>query len=417
MNKVAQQLDRLNTLIRALETNQFYARKLRDAGIADGVESFDQFNSTLSFTTKQDLVADQCAFPPYGTNLTYDVSEYTRFNQTSATTGAPLRWLDTPDSWQWMLDNWSRVYDAAGVLPGDRLLFAFSFGPFLGFWTAFESAVRRGCFCAPGGGMSTMARLQAMLDNDIMTLCCTPTYAIRLGQAARDQGIDFAASSLVRIIVAGEPGGSMPATRGQIESLFPRVRVCDHHGMTEVGPVSYQLPNEPTILHVIDDAYFVQVIDPRTCENIAPGAEGEMVLTTLGRAACPLLRYRTGDLVRVRPSHDDADGDTALDGGILGRVDDMVVVRGVNLYPAGVDDVVRRHAGVAEYRVDVFKQRAMTNVCVVVEPDDACDTTELCHKVRAALRDAFNLNIEVKSAEHGALPRFEMKAKRWVRHD
>ena len=190
--------------------------------------------------------------PPFGTNLTYPLTCYTRFHQTSGTTGQPLRWLDTPASWEAMVENWMDVFRAATIGAADRVYFAFSFGPFIGFWMAFESAERLGCLCLPGGGLSSVARIRAILENAATALCCTPTYAIRLGEVAAEEGIDLAESNVRRIIVAGEPGGSIPATRRHIEQLWPGARVFDHHGMTEVGPVTYECPVVPGVLHVIE---------------------------------------------------------------------------------------------------------------------------------------------------------------------
>ncbi len=160
--------------------NLFYSRKLQSVGIGPEISSLDDFLERMPFTSKKELVEDQSRTPPYGSNLTYPLDKYTRFSQTSATSGTPLRWLDTRESWQWMLDNWERIYQAAGIESKDRLFFAFSFAPFLGFWTAFEAAVRMGCLCIPGGGLNGASRLKLILDNRVTVLLCTPTYALRL---------------------------------------------------------------------------------------------------------------------------------------------------------------------------------------------------------------------------------------------
>src|SRR6185503_14726938 len=119
--------------------------------------------------------------------------------------------------------------------PQDHVFFPFSFGPFLGFWLAFDAAARMGCLTIPGGGMRSAARLQTILDNQVTVLCATPTYAVRLAEVAAEEGIDLRDAKVRTIIVAGEPGGSIPATRSFIESLWTGARVIDHHGMTEIG--------------------------------------------------------------------------------------------------------------------------------------------------------------------------------------
>ena len=413
------QLARLRVLLGALLAgNRFYGPKLRQAGLSAEVPTLDAFRSSMPFTHKAELVEDQRRHPPYGSNLTYRLDRYTRFSRTSATTGKPMVWLDTPESWQWMLDNWDRVFAAAGVSSRDRVFFAFSFGPFLGFWTAFEAACKRGCLCIPGGGMSSLARLEAILENEVSVLCCTPTYALRLGEVAAEEGLDLSRGRVRTILVAGEPGGSIGATVAAIERLWPNGRVVDHHGMTETGPVSYGCSREPHRLHVMESAYIAEVIDPEKHRSVAPGEIGELVLTTLGRTGSPLLRYRTGDL--VRPSRTQPSGcgswELGLEGGILGRSDDMVVVRGVNLYPGAVEAVIRRCREVAEYRVEVDTRGSLCELKVQAEVScDSVDGPELERRLETELRSAFALRIPVSIVATGTLPRPEFKANRWVR--
>src|SRR5207247_6275336 len=164
----AGQLEQLRSLLaELLPGNQFYSRKLNDAGITFDVASLEDFSARFPFTTKAELAEDQRAHPPFGTNLTYPLERYTRCHQTSGTSDAPLRWLDTPESWDWMLESWTKILRVASLRPADRVYFAFSFGPFIGFWMAFEAAARLGCLCVPGGGLSSAARVRAIVDNGI----------------------------------------------------------------------------------------------------------------------------------------------------------------------------------------------------------------------------------------------------------
>ena len=142
--------ERLAGLLRDIfPGNRFYARKFAAAGIGPASVRTPADLARLPFTTKAELLADQAERPPYGTVLTYPVERYGRLYQTSGTSGRPLRWLDTPESWTWMLDNWAAIYRLCGVRPGDRLFFPFSFGPFLGFWTAFDAAWRSAASACP----------------------------------------------------------------------------------------------------------------------------------------------------------------------------------------------------------------------------------------------------------------------------
>jgi phenylacetate-CoA ligase len=407
----ADQLRKLRALLTAVRDNPFYAAKLR--GAKAGIEL-----SSLPFTLKQELIDDQLAHPPYGSNLTYSLDRYTRFSQTSATTtGNPMRWLDTPESWDWMVDKWTRVYRAAGVGAGDRIFFAFSFGPFLGFWVAFESATRMGSLAIPGGGLRSAARLRAIIETSVNVLCCTPTYAMRLAEAAAEEDIDLAGAKVRTIIVAGEPGGSVPAVRSRIARLWHGARVVDHHGMTEIGPVSYGCPARPDVLHVMEDSYIAEVIDSESGRPVPRGVTGELVLTNLGRLGSPLLRYRTSDMVEAAPEDRCECGsyDLALSGGILGRTDDMLVVRGVNVYPGAVDNILRGFEAVREYRVAIQNHRSLPELSIQVEPaPEHAGDTSLTHRLQAALTNAFALRIPVSLVPPGSLPRFEMKARRWV---
>jgi phenylacetate-CoA ligase len=415
----ADQLAKLRRLLAELiPANRFYSAKLQAARVGPETASVAAFLERTPFTVKQELAEDQSKNPPFGSNLTYPLERYTRLHQTSATTGSPMRWLDTPESWDWMLDNWIAVYAASGVTPRDRFFCAFSFGPFLGFWTAFEAAEKMGCLCIPGGGLRTVQRVRAILDLEATALCCTPTYAIRLAEAAAAEGIPLDGSQVRRIVVGGEPGGCVHGTRALIEDLWPGARVFDHHGMTEIGPVSYECPARRGVLHVIESAFIAEVVDPISLEPVEPGAEGELVLTNLGRTGSPLLRYRTGDLVRRGRAERCACGtyDLPLEGGILARTDDMEVIRGVNVYPSAVEDVVRSCGGVAEYRVRIRTVSAMPEMSIDIEPVlDHPDPAGLGRQIGAALSRTFALRIPVSCVPTGSLPRFDMKARRWLR--
>ncbi len=404
---------RLRSLLETiLPHNRFYARKFADAGVSDSDLRAPEDLARLPFTTKKELSEDQFAHPLYGTALTYPLERYCRLHQTSGTMGRPLRWLDTPESWQWMLSCWEQMFRVAGVRQGDRLFFPFSFGPFLGFWTAFEAAWRLGYFCLPGGGMSTEARLRFLLDNAATVVLCTPTYAQHLAEVAEREGIDLASSPVRALIVAGEPGGSIPATRARIERAWG-ARLFDHNGMTETGPMGIECPESPGGLHLLETEYWPEVLDPRTGRPVAPGELGELVVTNLGRTGSPLIRYRTGDLVRVDPRSCPCGlSFVRLEGGILGRCDDMIHVRGNNVYPGTLEAVIRRFSEVAEYRVTVERDGALAAVRIEIEPTRAELGPPVVEAIGRAFREELLFRAEIRPVAPGTLPRFEMKAKR-----
>lgn len=384
-----------------LPHNSFYARKL------EGINWRRCDLSDLPFTTKEDLLRDQRSHPPYGTNRTFPLARYTRLHQTSGTTtGVPLRWLDTNESWQWMLRCWDQYFRWMQLRPDDRLFFAFSFGPFLGFWTAFEAAVAGGWFVLPAGGMSSSARLRFLMDHAASVVFCTPTYALHLVEVAQRDGIALAAGPVRLLVVAGEPGGSIPEVRSRIEMAWG-ARVIDHSGMTEIGPCATEQLERPGGLQILTQEFVAEVVDPNTGQPTPPGAIGELVLTNLGRVGSPLLRYRTGDLVRTHP-------DGWLEGGILGRVDDMLHLRGNNVYPSAIEAIIRRFPEVLEFRLIVDHSGPMADLRIEIECVPNSDPSIIINAISKALRDELLFRAEVMVVPPGTLPRFEMKSRRLI---
>lgn len=407
----AHQRSRLDAMLReVLATNAFYRRKLGSADVADARELSGEAWRRLPFTTKAELSHDQAEHPPFGTNLTYPVERYVRAHQTSGTTGLPLRVLDTAESWAWWIDIWGRIYRAAGVSAADRVFFCFSFGPFIGFWSAFAGAERLGALSFSGGAQTTAERLDAIRASGATVLLCTPTYALRLAEVAREEGRE-ARGTLRVSIHAGEPGASIPETRARIEGALGVV-AYDHTGATEVGPTGFSCEARDGV-HVVESEFLAEILDPVN-GAAAPEGEGELVLTNLGRWGWPVIRYRTGDRVRARRAPC-ACGRTwlKLEGGILGRVDDMITVRGVNVFPSVLEGILRRFAEINEYRIEVYEERGMDAVRCTVEPAGAGG--ELAERVAAEIHRAIGIRCEVTLAAPGSLPRFELKARRFVR--
>jgi phenylacetate-CoA ligase len=418
--------------------NPFYGRKLEEAGFDPSRrwedEAPEEILRSIPFTRKSELLEDQANYPRFGTNLTYPLARYVRFHQTSGTSGHPLIWLDTPESWDWVLRCWSEIYDAVGIGPTDRFFFPFSFGPFLGFWSAFEAACRRGNLCVPGGGMTTQARLQTIREAGITVVAVTPTYALRLAEVAREEGTDLRSTSVRALVVAGEPGGSIPTTKERIESSW-NARCFDHCGMTEMGPFGYECPASPWGMHVLEEEFVVEVIEPRGADPVGEetprnggradgaGRLGELVLTNLGRTASPVIRYRTGDLVRWSEAPCACGSRRGrLEGGIMGRVDDMVFVRGNNVYPAALEAILRKFPEIAEYRIRIRKRQEMVELTVEVEPAEGVGVEKasgggphLSRRISSAIEARLLFRADVVVVERGALPRFEMKARRWVK--
>ena len=391
-----------------LASNQFVGRKWRAAGVrsVEDLRSWDDFRR-LPLTEKDELVDDQTSNPPFGTNLTYALERYVRVHQTSGTSGSPLRWLDTQESWEWWARCWGFVLRGAGVGPADRVFFPFSFGLFIGFWAGFEGARALGALAIPGGGQDSPTRLAWMEALGATVLVCTPSYALHLAEVARERGIDLSKLPVRITVHAGEPGAGIPAVRARIEDGWG-ARAFDHGGMTEMGAYGYECTQQAG-LHVNESEFIVEVIDPATA---APARDGELVLTNLGRVGSPVVRYRTGDHVRQAEAPCPC-GRTfsRLEGGILGRLDDMLIVRGVNVFPAAIEGVVRRFPAIDEFQIEVFRAGELDEVRVLVEVGDAAGASRL----QEALRASLGIRLEVAPVPLRSLPRYDLKARRVVR--
>jgi phenylacetate-CoA ligase len=385
-----------------LRGNRFWRDRLHD------VEGWDDFER-LPLTSKDDLVADQARHPPFGSNLTYSLDSYVRLHQTSGSSGGrPLRWLDTEESWRWFCHLWARyVYAAAGVRSQDRVFLAFSFGPFIGFWSAFGGAEELHALVISGGAMSSEQRIVTMIELGATVLLSTPTYALRLARLSGEMGVDLAASAIRTTIHAGEPGASVPATRAAIERAFGAT-AFDHTGMTELGPTGFSCIQRDGV-HLIESEFIFEVL-PAAEPATAVEGDGELVATNLGRWGSPLVRYRTGDQVRLsREPCSCGSPFPKLVGGLQGRVDDMLTVRGANLFPSQVEDVVRRHREVGEFILEHRTVREMDEVTLLVE---CADGEAPLASLGAELRNAFGVRIDCRLVATGSLPRSEMKATR-----
>jgi phenylacetate-CoA ligase len=398
-------LDRLRRLLReVLPRNAFYAAKLAHVNVAR-VATLDEL-ADWPFTFKEELVeaAGQGGLPG---NLTWPAERYVRFHQTSGTHGRPLPVFDTADDWAWWMECWGQILDRGAVAAGDRVLVASSFGPYAGFWSGFDAAVARGALTIPTGGMTSLARLQLARSLAATVLVATPSYALHLAEVAEEHKIDLAATPVRLVIVAGEPGGSIPATRARIAERWG-AEVLDHAGATEVGPWGVG-DRHGGGLDVIETCFHPEFLALETGRPAQPGELAELVLTTLGRAGAPVIRYRTGDVVRPTWA---AAGDqpwVRLEGGILGRADDMLVVRGVNIFPGAIDDIVRSFPEVIEHRLFVETRGSLDELRLEVE-----DRLAAPERVADELKLRLGLRVEVAAVPIGSLPRFEGKGRRLI---
>jgi len=410
------QLARLNRLLaEILPANRLYADKLADlvahrasqSGASPLVlDSLEQLKR-LPFTHKEELLAPQQRDTWGAANRTYPLERYVRWHQTSGTHGRPIVVLDTAEDWQWWLGCWQYVLDVAELGRGDRLFMAFSFGPYIGFWSAHDAAIARGCLVIPGGGMSTLARLETIRTSGATALFCTPSYALHLAEVGAAHQVVTSRLQLRTLVLAGEPGGSIPSVRQRLAEAW-NARVIDHAGATEVGAWGYP-DAEGTGLHVLESEFIAEFLSVDSGAAAAEGELAELVLTPLGRSGSPVLRYRTGDLVRPSWQSRGRTRFVFLPGGVLGRTDDMLVVRGVNIYPSAIEEIVRGFPEITEYRLTATKAGAMDQLRLEVE-----DHLARPERVSQELQLRLGLKIEVTLVPPGSLPRFDGKGRRFV---
>ncbi|TWU08213.1 phenylacetate--CoA ligase family protein [Stieleria varia] len=400
------QLDRLNNVLASVVNHPLYRERFSDVALP--LQSLDDL-SQIRPLNKSELVVDKPGEP--GRLFALPRHHYSRMHQTSGTSGHPMPVLDTAQDWRWWTDCWQHVLDAAEVTDHDVAMMAFSFGPFIGFWTANDALVRRGAMVIPGGGISSETRLRMIIDHRCTIVCCTPTYALHLASMADQCGIDLPASDVRCLIVAGEPGGSIPAIRERMETAWGAT-VIDHAGASELGAWGFGT-DDGAGLHVIETEFIGEVLrfDEASCDGVpvADGDAGELVLTGLGRMGGPAIRYRTGDIVHGVRDHNRECRFLFLPGGVHGRADDMIVVRGVNVFPSSIEAIVREIDGSVEYRALIDRIGEMDSMRLEAELSEsqARELAELLQK-RLAMR------VDVTPVPLESLPRFQAKSRRWI---
>jgi phenylacetate-CoA ligase len=399
----------------ATAASPFYRRKLKAAGIKPAaVRTLDDL-ARLPFTTKDELKENQAEKPPWGDVLAVPLDDVLRIHMTSATTGRPLAFLDTREDWYGFYHSYARALHAFGVRKSDFVMAAFSYGPWIGYWSGFYAAQDLGCLVFPVGGLSTDQRIDALLNYPITVLGCTPSYALFLAETAAKKGIDLAKDTKIRITWhTGEPGASIPATRAKIEAAFG-AKAYDLPGLTEIAAWGFECEARAGLTHVNEDYCYPEVLDEQG-RPVRPGERGELVFTSLYRKAMPLLRYRTRDVVQLAGRRCPC-GRTliAFEGGVHARLDDMKKVRGVIVYPRRVEELVRPHANVDEFQVVFRRHEGLDDILIRIDPSPSLslgDRDGLQTKLAEDLRIGLGIRVTVDIGEPGSLPRWDHKARR-----
>jgi len=294
--------------------------------------------------------------------------------------------------WEWIAEMWCYGLWGFGVRPADTLFVAFGYATFIGFWGLHYAGEKMGCLVLPGGAMTTDMRAKTIVEMGATVVASTPTYALRLAQVAAVLGVDLPGSAVSRLILSGEPAGSIPQTKALIEEQWG-AKAYETAGMTEIGTIMvFECAEQPGGTHIIEDHYIEEVLDPISGVPVGYGQMGERVVTSFGRGFIPVLRYRTRDLVVRIPGSTCPCGRTfdIYEGGIRGRVDDMKLVRGTNVYPRAVEAIVREHAEIDEFQIHLYTEEGIRDeIEVLVEiPDPAVDASALLAAIGKELAGA-----------------------------
>jgi phenylacetate-CoA ligase len=396
----------------------FYQRKLREAGFdkAAAVGELDDI-ARLPFTEKDELRATQAAAPPFGEHLAADPDDLVRVFSTSGTTGVPCYLALTPGDLDIYATNVARGYTAAGFVKGQRIAVGFNAGPFVA-GAVYYGFDKIGCTVIPVGTGNTERLVSAIINLKATGVSCTPSHGLYLIDWCHERGIDTRSLGLTNMITAGEPGGGDPLVRGRIEDAFG-CRVRESMGIGDISLSAWAEDEDGGGMHFMArDFVHVELIEPESGEPIdwANGAEGELVYTALKREAMPLLRFRSRDHVVVNMDENPT-GRTGPRIRCIGRTDDMLIVRGVNLFPSAIRSVLKDFApdvsGLLQVRP---RQRGVLQtpplpVTVELGQGVSAPPPGLAERIKQEIRARLVVTAEIRLVSHGTLPRETYKTR------
>jgi phenylacetate-CoA ligase len=404
----------------AYENSKFYRKLYRDAGIEPGdIRTFDDIRKVpkIEKAMMRDVQGKGKEPFPYGDILSVPIEQVTDYRQTSGTTGQPIYQADTWQDWEYGTESFAYALYAQGYRASDRLFVPFGYNIFVAFWAYHYAGEKLGCEVIPGGVLNTEARILKMQELKANAMGATPTYILGMAETARKMGIDPPKDLFIRkITVGGEPGGSIPSTRKRMEEAWG-AKVFDQVGSTEIGHWGWECRYQAG-LHVNEGFFLVEVEDVDTGKPITePGRRGKMVVTTFNRMAQPCIRFDVKDVIQWNAQKCDC-GRTfrLLDGGVIGRADDITKVKGVLLSPSAIEEVVREIPQLSdEYQVVVTKKGDIDDISLKVEilPEYKNDEAAIKSKLTDQLRLKTNLGYNIEFHEYGSLPRSQAKTRRF----
>lgn len=398
----------------AWERSPFYRARWQAAGLEPGdIRSLDDFTRVPTIT-KADLRADQAANPPFGSYLCVERSELQRIHGTSGTSGRPTAFGWSRDDYARIAEAHARIMWSFGLRPSDTVFVGSIFSLYVGSWGALAGIERLGATAFPFGAGIPGQTLQALMWIQEMRPTAfygTPSYALRLAEVARAEGIDTRALGFRVMFFSGEPGAGIPATKRAIEETFGAICI-DSGSMGEVTPwMNIAECSHRTGMHLWQDFVYAEVLDPATMRPVLFGGTGTPVYTQLERRTQPMIRLVSGDQAEWTDAPCPC-GRTypRFPRGIIGRIDDMLVIRGENVYPSAIEDVLRGFAEIGEFEIVVSRPGTMDEIEIVAECGVASD--DLTGRIAAQLRRTIGLRPQLRFVCPATLARTDLKSRR-----
>jgi phenylacetate-CoA ligase len=402
------------------EHSPMYKRKYDQAGIKPSdIRTLDDIQN-VPFTVKEELRESQVRHPPWGDFICIPPEEGVRVFQTTGTTGIPVRAILNKTDWAThFYEQFMYFMYGYGIKTSDILFVPFGYGLYIAWW-GFQAALEQaGVMIVPGGAQSSENRVMNIFEWAATVVCGTPTYLLSLGDTAKKMGKPLADSAIRIVVAAGEPGANVPATKKSIEKLWG-AKCYDDIGSTEITNFGFECVAQKGT-HMIENMFYAECLDPETLKPVPPGEIGELVLSNLCTQSMPLLRFRIQDLVRFNKETCEC-GRTflRLDGGILGRSDDMFQFAGVNIFPSAIENLIREVPEFSnEYQIVVPRMGSGKHLKIRIEPDtkEIGDQSmkQAVNKFIETVKYRITITPDVEIVEMGKLPRFELKAKRLIR--
>lgn len=410
-------LERIRNLVGwAYAHSPLHRRIYDDAGITPAdIRTWDDYHHRLPFTDKPDYVADQEATGAFG-GLALERSHWQQYFHTTGTTGKFLNEVFTQYEQnkagsQYCYGLWDH-----GIRPGDSMYFCFDFGMWIGLWSFYWGARNLGLTVVSGGGVSGAERVRQILDRRPTIVTGTPTYLLHLAEVAQREGLDIRDAGVRMLAGGGEPGLSVPVTRDRLAEAWGAEQIYDAYGIGEALFIGQSCQTWAGGVHAIEDVCHSYAVDPESGEPVGSLEVGEHVITSYTHFAQPFIKYRTHDLVRIddSPAHDCGWTWKHFPGSVLGRADFMVTIRGVNVYPTAVENLIGEVDGLSNhYELHISRRDGMDRLLVKVEAvDEAADVDSLSERLAGHLRGNLGVRLETEVVEVGAMPRYELKTKR-----